>query len=149
MTSGCFRQVITFPNKDALGLCTCLLQYLQRPSSLIGQTVVSTVCSSFSAEDAKFNPCTGKQPAHTLVLAMQLMRMISCSCGRPEFLQRSGMLLRCVHVLHDILAACPTVHFQSATGSAAQDTPACVLHPFRIAPTAGTTDPVGKIGDLL
>ena len=35
------------------------------------------------------------------------MRMISCCSGRADFLQRSGMLLRCVHVLRHITAACP------------------------------------------
>ena len=29
------------------------------------------------------------------------------SCCRSGFLQRSGMLLRCVHLLRNVLAACP------------------------------------------
>ena len=53
---------------------------------------------------------------------MQLMRMIACS--RSGFLQRSGMLLRCVHVLHNILPACPfaaavRTHALGAAASAA------------------------------
>ena len=34
------------------------------------------------------------------------MRMISCS-SRSGFLPRSGMLLRCIHLLRHISAACP------------------------------------------
>lgn len=37
---------------------------------------------------------------------MLLMRMISCSM-RARCLQRTGMLLRCVHLLRHIVAACP------------------------------------------
>ena len=53
--------------------------------------------------------CTpaGQQSAHSLQAALQLLRMLSCCSGRPGFLQRSGMLLRCVHVLRHITAACP------------------------------------------
>ena len=41
--------------------------------------------------------------------AMRLMRMLSCCSPRcPEFMQRSGMLLRSLHLLRHILAACPT-----------------------------------------
>ena len=59
--------------------------------------------------DAKFSPSTDKRPALMLPWAMQLMRMISTCCGCPEeFLQRSGMLLRCLHLLRHVLAACPT-----------------------------------------
>ncbi len=45
--------------------------------------------------------------AHTLVLALRLMRLISCGCKRPTFPLHSGMLLRWVHLLRHILAACP------------------------------------------
>ena len=48
---------------------------------------------------ATFDASTS-QPAHTLVPAMQLLRMISCS--RTAFQRHSGMLLRCVHVLRHI-----------------------------------------------
>ena len=51
------------------------------------------------------DPSTCKLRAHTLVLALQLTRMISCC--RATYLQRSGMLLRCLHVLRHILAATP------------------------------------------
>ena len=61
------------------------------------------------AGDAKFGPFTDKRPAHVLQAAMRLMRMISCCSPRcPEFMQRSGMLLRSLHLLRHILAACPT-----------------------------------------
>ena len=56
------------------------------------------------AGDEKFDPST--DTAYTLNLAMQLMRMVT-DCCRTAFLRRSGMLLRCVHVLRHIVAACP------------------------------------------
>ena len=59
------------------------------------------------AGNARFDTAVGQQSAYTLQLALQLMRMISCCSGRSDFLQRSGMLLRCVHVLRHITAACP------------------------------------------
>ena len=59
--------------------------------------------------DAKFGPSTDKQRALMLPLAVQLLRMVSCCGGCTEdFMQRSGVLLRCVHLLRHILAACPT-----------------------------------------
>ena len=60
----------------------------------------------YFAGDARLDLGNNKHSAHTLVPAMQLMRMISCS-SRSGFLQRSGMLLRCVHLLRNVLAACP------------------------------------------
>ena len=64
------------------------------------------------AGDAMFDPSTDKQPTLMLPVAMRLMRMLSCCCcnsaGCPEFMQRSGMLLRYLHLLRNIVAACPT-----------------------------------------
>ena len=57
------------------------------------------------AGDAKFGPSA----AHTLVTAVSLMRMMA-TVGGPDFLQRSGMLLRCLHVCRRILAACPATY---------------------------------------
>ena len=59
------------------------------------------------AEDAKFGPSTPEQNAPNLVLALRLMRMVACCCGRPGFPQSSGMLLRWVHLMRHILAGCP------------------------------------------
>ena len=42
-----------------------------------------------------------------LVLAMHLLRMISCSFGGNEFLLQSGLLTRCLHLMRHTLAACP------------------------------------------
>lgn len=58
------------------------------------------------AEDAKFHPST----AQMLVLAMHLLRMISCSFGGNEFLLQSGLLTRCLHLMRHTLAACPATH---------------------------------------
>ena len=62
------------------------------------------------AGDAKFGPSTPKQNANTFVLALRLMRMISFCSKHPEFPLRSGMLLRWVHLLRQILAASPATH---------------------------------------
>ena len=60
------------------------------------------------AEHAKFGPSTDSQPGPTtLLLATGLMRMVSLCCGRAGFPQRSRMLLRSMHLLRHILAACP------------------------------------------
>lgn len=59
-----------------------------------------------TAEDAKFGP-SGNQPAYMLIAAINLIRMMSCSSGSPDFLQSSGVLQRCLQVLRHILAACP------------------------------------------
>ena len=55
------------------------------------------------AGDAKF----GTSATQNLVPALQLMRMVGCSCKRPDWPLRSGMLLRWLHLLRHILAACP------------------------------------------
>ena len=67
--------------------------------------ILNSVMGIF-AGDAKFC-AAGIQPADNLCTALQLMRMISCCSGSAGFLQRSGMLLRCVHLLRHIMAACP------------------------------------------
>ena len=59
------------------------------------------------AHDAKFDPSTRKDTSYNLLMAMELMRMVSCCCFRASFFPRSGMLVRCVHLVRDILAACP------------------------------------------
>ena len=59
------------------------------------------------AGDARFDPSADRQATLTFLTAMQLVRMISCSRRRTSkpFLQRSGMLRRCLHLLRYILAA--------------------------------------------
>ena len=58
------------------------------------------------AGDARSDPSAREwRPAHTLAPAMQLVRLISCC--RHDFLRRSGMLLRCVHLMHRLLLAAP------------------------------------------
>lgn len=87
------------PGLTATFLKTCYLL----PPNKTWMPSVRDLC----AEDAKFGLATGNQPAYMLGTAVNLMRMMSCSCGRPEFLQRSGMLLRCLHLMRHIVAACP------------------------------------------
>ena len=41
------------------------------------------------------------------MLALRLMRMITCCCKQIDFAQRSGMLLRWFHLLRHILGASP------------------------------------------
>ena len=59
------------------------------------------------AGDAKFSLSAPRRLGRTLVPALQLMRMISRCCKRPDFPLRSGNVLRCVHLLRQVLAACP------------------------------------------
>ena len=78
-------------------------------SAVLGQAPGKSIrCASLSpAGNARFDPSTCKLRTYSLFPALQLMRMIACCRGRAEFLGRSGMLLRCVHLLRHILAACP------------------------------------------
>ena len=57
----------------------------------------------YVAEDARLKPSA----ALMVAAAVTWMRMLSCSLGCYKLLRRSGMLQRCMHVLHTILAACP------------------------------------------
>lgn len=82
----------------------------------------STTCVCFDADNAKF----GLSTARTLWLELELMRMLTCC--RAGFLPRSGMLLRCVHVLRHLLAACPaTREVHDPLIGPAPSTFACVL----------------------
>lgn len=42
-----------------------------------------------------------------MLLAVQLTCMVTYCCNRAGLPQHTGMLLRCVHLLRHILAACP------------------------------------------
>ena len=72
---------------------------------MTGQMLMTV--SAAGAEAFISDQSPSKQPWCVLALAFKLMRIISCCSGRPGLSQRSGMLLRCVHVLRRIMAACP------------------------------------------
>ena len=67
---------------------------------------VISILEGVPADEGKFHP-SGNQLAQMLLLAMEVMRMVTYCCNRDGLPQHTGMLLRCVHLLRHILAACP------------------------------------------
>ena len=83
--------------------CSALLG--RRPLAQLQQRTPDKYCHGFlGAENARLKPSA----ALMLAAAVTWMRMVSCSLAAShKLLRRSGMLQRCMHVLHTILAACP------------------------------------------
>ena len=68
----------------------------------------ASVLSVVPAGDARY-PSPFKRSAHTMALALHLLRMVSCcrdpdAVGSGQCLRRSGLALRCVHLLRHLLA---------------------------------------------
>ena len=94
------------------------------------------------AGDARY-PSPGKRSAHTMASAVHLLRMVSCCKGSSRFLRRSGLVLRCVHMLRQLLA-----------GPLVRGAPAChALQPCSLAVRVGAlcgyraTYPCDRVND--